>query len=86
MELTIDKDGVPAHYTVDGPGMKGMIDLHYLTSAPQTPGDARRISSLDLTEQIGSSTINMGISMDYQAVDMFLFQGMWTSTSLGPIR
>jgi len=57
------------HYTLDSPAMNGTIDLHYVSSPKPVPGDLRRISSMDASEQIGNSTMNVTLSLDYQAVD-----------------
>jgi len=69
--ISTDKDRTPTHFTMDSPAMNGTIDLHYVSSPKPVPGDLRRISSMDLTEQIGNSTINAKLSLDYQAVGGF---------------
>jgi hypothetical protein len=69
--ITVDKENTPTHYTFDSPAMNGAIDLHYVPSPKPVPGDLRRISSIDVTDHIGSSTINVELSLDYQVVDGF---------------
>jgi hypothetical protein len=69
--ITADKERTPTHYTLDSPAMNGTIDLHYASSPKPVPGDLRRISSMDMSEQIGNSTMNVKLSLDYQAVDGF---------------
>ncbi len=67
--IITDMEGTAAHYTMNSPPMNGTIDLHYIPSPKQIPGDLRRISSMDLSEQIGTSALNVKLSLDYQAVD-----------------
>jgi hypothetical protein len=69
--ITADRDYTPLHYALESPAMNGTVDLHYEPSPKPVPGDLRRISSMDLTEQIGSSTMNIKLSFDYQTVDGF---------------
>jgi len=69
--IITDKERTPTHYTLDSPAMNGTIDLRFISSPKPTPGDLRRISSMDLTEQIGNSTMNVKLSLDYQAVGGF---------------
>jgi hypothetical protein len=69
--ITIDRVGTPTHYAIDGAAMKATIDPHYAPSLNPVSGDLRRISSLDVKEQIGTSTINVRLSLDYQEVDGF---------------
>jgi hypothetical protein len=69
--VTIDKDHVPTHYSVDGPVMKGTIDPHYIPSPAPVPGDLRRLSGMNVSEQIGTSTINVDIELDYQVANGF---------------
>lgn len=69
--ISTDKENTPTHYTLDSPAMNGTIDLHYVSSPKPVPGDLRRISSMDASEQIGNSTMNVTLSLDYQAVDGF---------------
>ena len=51
--------------------MNGTIEPHYTSSPQPTPGDLRRISKMDVTEQIGTSTINTNLTLDYQEVNGF---------------
>jgi hypothetical protein len=71
LAITTDKERAPTHYRLDSPAMNGTIDLRYAASPKPVPGDLRRISSMDLSEQIGNSTMNVSLSLDYQAVDGF---------------
>jgi hypothetical protein len=69
--IITDKDETPTHYTLDSPAMNGTIDLHYDSSPNPIPGDLRRVSSMDVSEQIGNSTMKINLSLDYQKVDEF---------------
>jgi hypothetical protein len=69
--MTIDGDSLPTHYSVESPVMKGTIDPHYVASPQPISGDLRRISSMDMTQQIGTSTMNIKLNLDYQEVDGF---------------
>ncbi len=73
--ITVDRERTPTHDRLDSPAMNGTIDLRYAASPKPVPGDFRRISSMDLSEQIGNSTINVKLSLDYQAVDGFYIPG-----------
>jgi hypothetical protein len=69
--IRVDREGVPVHYSLDGPAMKGTIEARYAPSPQPRAGDMRRISSLSLSEQIGNSNMNVAIDLDYQSVDGF---------------
>ena len=69
--VTVDKSDTPTRFVLDSPALKGTIDARYTPSPNPTPGDLRRISGMDLTEHIGTSTMNLGLGLDYQAVDRF---------------
>jgi hypothetical protein len=71
MILMLDKEDIPTHYDLDGPLMKGTIDVHYVRSPAPAPGDLRRISGLDVSQQIGTSAMNVQVSLDYQSVGGF---------------
>lgn len=69
--VTIDREGTPTHYSVDSPVIKMTIDPGYSPSPQPTAGDLRRISSLKVNEQIGTSSINFQLNLDYQNADGF---------------
>ena len=69
--ITIDREGTPTHYSLDGAAMKATIEPHYAPSPSPVPGDLRRISNIHVSEQIGTSTINVQLNLDYQEVDGF---------------
>jgi len=69
--MTIDEKSIPTHYTVESPVMNGTIDPHYIASPKPVSGDLRRISSVDVTEQVGTSTMNVKLNLDYQEVNGF---------------
>ena len=69
--VTLDKENAPTHLKFDSTAMKGTIDPHYIASPTPIPGDLRRISSLDVTEQAGPTNIQVQLSLDYQSVNGF---------------
>jgi hypothetical protein len=69
--FTVDKEGLPIHYLLDSAEMKGTMDLQYTPSPHPAPGDLHRISGINVDEQMGSSTMKVNISLDYQAVNTF---------------
>jgi hypothetical protein len=69
--ITVDKENVPTHYKLETPALNGSVDLRYLPAPKPIPGDLRRISNMDVSEQIGTSIINIKLNLDYQAVDGF---------------
>ena len=73
--MTVDKESIPTHYTLDNPALNGTIDLHYIPSPKPVPGDLRRISALDVSEHIGTSVFNVRLALDYQTVDGFHVPG-----------
>ncbi len=73
--ITVDRENVPTHYTLDSPAMNGTIDLRYTPAPKPVPGDVRRISSMDVSERIGTSIINVKVGLDYQTVDGFSVPG-----------
>jgi hypothetical protein len=70
-EITIDKDHIPTHYSVENPAMKATIEAHYTASPKPVPGDLRRVTELDVSNHMGTSTMNVEVILDYQAVDEF---------------
>ncbi len=73
--ITVNKESTPTHYTLDSPALNGTIDLHYIPSPKPVPGDLRRISSVDVSELIGTTIINVKLTIDYQAVGGFYIPG-----------
>ncbi len=71
IEVTVDKDHIPTHYSVNIPAMKARIDAHYTPSPTPVPGDLRRVTELDVSNQMGTGTMNIEMILDYQAVDGF---------------
>lgn len=57
--ITVDREWTPTRFAVNSPAMQGTIDPHYA-------GDPRRVSSMDLSEQTGASTLNIKLTVDYQ--------------------
>jgi hypothetical protein len=73
--MTIKKDGSPSEYTVKSPAMNATMDPQYIASPKPAPGDVRRISGLNIVEQLGTSNINVDLALDYQPVDAFYVPG-----------
>lgn len=69
--ITVDSENVPTHYTLDSPFMSGTIDVRYTPAPKPVPGDLRRISSVDVSQRIGTSIVNVKLGLDYQTVDGF---------------
>ncbi len=70
-EITIDKDRIPVHYSIENPAMNAIIDAHYTPSPRPIAGDLRRLTQLDVSQQKGASTRNVEVILDYQAVNEF---------------
>jgi len=73
--ITVNKENTPTHYTLESPALNGTIDPHYIPSPKPVPGDLRRVSSLDVSEQIGTSIMNVKLALEYQAVGGFYIPG-----------
>ncbi len=71
MTLVVDKEGTPTHIEVDATAVKSTFEQQYLVSTNPVPGDLPRISSMDVNEQIGGSTMHIQLSLDYQQVEKF---------------
>lgn len=69
--ISVDKDFSPTNLTVDAPSMKINMDMQYHPSPKPAPGDRRRLSNIDVDEQIGTSNIKAGIGFDYQSAGDF---------------
>jgi hypothetical protein len=69
--ITVDREAKPTHWVLDGPAMKATIDAHYTPSPDPTPGDLNRISSMGVVQNIGTSTMSVELSVDYQPVSGF---------------
>ena len=66
--VTLDKDSVPEHLTFNSAAMKGSLDTSFSASPNPVPGDMRRLRSVHVVYQFGTSNVNADISMEYQAV------------------
>lgn len=64
--VTTSPDHVPTHYSFDSPLMKGVMDTTYTPSPNPVPGDLRRLTDIHVSQQIGASTMNVSVSLDYQ--------------------
>jgi len=64
----VDSDNVPTKVFVDSPALKATFGLRFAAPQNSTPGDLRRLTSLDFSEQIGTTNLNGSLSMDYQTI------------------
>jgi hypothetical protein len=69
--LTVDKDHLPIHYSFDSTAMKGTMNAEYTPSPNPMPGDLRRLTKSNVSEQIGTSAMNVNIDLDYQTIGGF---------------
>ena len=69
--VIIDKNFVPEHFTFDSASLKGSLDPTFSTSPNPVPGDMRRLRSVHVVYQLGTSNLNADISMEYQTVGGF---------------
>jgi hypothetical protein len=69
--IAVDKYFSPTNLVVEAPSMKINLDMQYLPSPKPTSGDLRRLSNIDVDEQIGASNIKAGIGFDYQSAGDF---------------
>jgi hypothetical protein len=67
----IDSQNVPVKATFGNASMKGSTDLHFSPSPNPKPGDVRRLTGVDTSVQMGSSSLDTHLTMDYQTVDGF---------------
>ena len=71
IEIDLDSKQTPTHYAFDTAAFKGTFDLQYVDSPKPSPGDLRRLSDSHIVANIGASSFNVGIHLDYQQVDGF---------------
>lgn len=67
--LAVDGEDTPTEGVLDGTALNARFRFHFSPPANPIPGDLRRLTSLEFAEQIGTTTVNGSISMDYQTVD-----------------
>ena len=69
--ITLDKNNVPVHYTFSAPTMSGTIDPTYTPSPNPVPGDLRRLTGIKVSNHVGTSTMDVDVTLDYQSVGGF---------------
>lgn len=69
--MTVDKQGTPTSYTMQSPAMNGVVEPHYAPSPHPVRGDRRRITSMEATQEAGTSTTKVQVSVDYQPLDRY---------------
>ena len=67
MTTEVDKERVPSKISLENPAFKASLAMRFST----IPGAARRLSELDVHEEVGTSIINARVTMDYQDVGSF---------------
>jgi hypothetical protein len=70
--IDLDKNDTPTHYAFDTPAFKGAFDLQFVDSPEPTANDLRRISQLHLVTNIGASSLNVQVDLDYQPVEGYV--------------
>ena len=48
--------------------MSGSIEPHFSEASNDIPGHPRLMTAMDVTQQIGTTNMNIHVAMDYQAV------------------
>ena len=69
VEIALDKNFAPAHWSFDSPAFKGAFDLEFKDSPTPVAGDLRRLSDLHVVTNTGANTMNVQIKLNYQSVD-----------------
>lgn len=69
--MTVDKHGTPTSYMMQSPAMSGDVEPHYTPTPHQSRGDQRRITSVDVSRQTGSSILKIQVKVDYQPVENY---------------
>ncbi|HYA17237.1 MAG TPA: hypothetical protein VEF06_07215 [Bryobacteraceae bacterium] len=66
---SLDQDFLPNQLELHSAVMNGTMDFHFSASENPQPGDLRRITGLDVSQQVASSSMQIKIDLDYQRVD-----------------
>jgi hypothetical protein len=66
-----DRDNVPGKFQFENAVTKITLEPHYLPSPNPTPGDLRRMTSVDQSQQIGTNVTHVLFVLDYQEVGGF---------------
>jgi hypothetical protein len=69
--ILVGSNGAAKHITVDTGAMKVDINVHYTDSPNPVPGDLRRITEVEVNDQMGTSSMKVNVGLDYQPVDGF---------------
>lgn len=64
----VGNDLVPIKLNVTSVAMNAEMTPHFSPSPSPVAGDLRRLTGLDVTTQIGSSTTNAGFTIEYQTI------------------
>jgi hypothetical protein len=71
MRIEADRDNVPRKFQIVNAVTKITMEPHYSPSPNPTPGDLRRITSVDQSQQIGTNITHVRFELDYQEVGGF---------------
>ena len=67
----VGEDRTPVRIIIDSPVLKGTITPSFSPSPQAVPGDLRRMTALDVAQQIGTQVFNLQMTMDYQTINGF---------------
>jgi hypothetical protein len=81
--MTVAKDGTPTHYTMQGPGVNGIVDAQYARSPHPRNGDRRRLTEVNVSEQSGTSSMNVQVTVDYQPLKDYFVPGHISFSQVG---
>ena len=71
VNMTVDKNGLPTRYAVEMGTTTATMEPHYANSPQPRPGDMRRVSELDVTQEIGANKMVVQENIDYQPVESY---------------
>jgi hypothetical protein len=69
IRVEADRDNVPGRFQFETQVSKITLEAHYSPSPNPAPGDLRRMTSVDQSQQIGTSVTRVRLALDYQEVD-----------------
>ena len=71
IRVEADRDNVPGRFQFETPVSTITLEPHYSPSPNSASGDLRRMTSIDQSQQIGTSVTRVHFALDYQQVDGF---------------
>lgn len=73
----LDSGFLPVKISIDLPGSRVEMAMHYSPSTNRHPGDLRRVTSIDSAQHMGTSVTNSNFQITYQQI-----AGYWIPTHL----